>query len=54
MPVLNRYPRHRRTSIYVGFVLTVGSLIGASFASRVSDLLVLQGLVYAVGGGKPT
>ena len=52
MPFLNRYPSHRRSCIYLGFVFTVGSLIGASFASRVSDLLILQGLVYAIGGGR--
>ena len=53
MSLLNRYPYHRRASIYAGFVLTIGSLLGASFASTVSELLVLQGLVYAVGGGAP-
>lgn len=64
-----RYPRHRRTGMWIGLIICWASLFGASYATKVSHgrighmqmanlhihkvsvLVVLQGVTYAVGGG---
>ncbi|KAI0322403.1 MFS general substrate transporter [Amylostereum chailletii] len=45
-----RYPIHRRTAMWIGVVLCWSSLFGASFATTVSQLVALQGVLYAIGG----
>ncbi|KAI5242089.1 MFS general substrate transporter [Aureobasidium subglaciale] len=48
--VLNKMnPRWRRPSVFVGFVVMIASLIGASFANSVSQLIATQGVMYAIG-----
>ncbi|EJC98140.1 MFS general substrate transporter [Fomitiporia mediterranea MF3/22] len=49
-PFLHRYPKQRRTCVYAGLLLCFASLFGASYATKVRDLLILQGLLYAIGG----
>jgi hypothetical protein len=46
---LKMNPRYRRPSIFVGFVIMIASLIGASFAKSVSQLIATQGVMYAIG-----
>ncbi|KAL1301816.1 hypothetical protein AAFC00_006004 [Neodothiora populina] len=48
--VLRMYPRYRRTSTMVGFVIMLGSFIAASFANTVTQLIGTQGVMYAFGG----
>ncbi|KAI5122774.1 hypothetical protein M0805_000118 [Coniferiporia weirii] len=50
LSLMHRYPRHRRTSLWVGLLLCWISLFGASYTSKVNTLLILQGFLYAVGG----
>ena len=47
---LQRYPRIRRPASFVGLVITVLSLIIASFAHNTATLLATQGVMYALGG----
>ncbi|KAF5340127.1 hypothetical protein D9758_013148 [Tetrapyrgos nigripes] len=54
-PILNpllviRYPYYRRAAMHLGVVLCAGSLIGASWARTIPQVLILQGIIYAVGG----
>ncbi|KAI5120398.1 hypothetical protein M0805_000177 [Coniferiporia weirii] len=49
-PLLHRYPKQRRTCLWVGLLLCWTSLFGASYATKVQVLLILQGFLYAVGG----
>ncbi|KAJ7133632.1 major facilitator superfamily domain-containing protein [Mycena epipterygia] len=55
-PIAARYPHHRRKSMWLGAVLCFGSLFAASYATkaslsiRISELILLQGLLYAIGG----
>ncbi|KAK7462382.1 hypothetical protein VKT23_007981 [Stygiomarasmius scandens] len=53
-PILNRilkiYPYHRRNAMRLGILFCAGSLFGASWATSIRQLLVLQGIVYAIGG----
>ncbi|KAJ7160111.1 major facilitator superfamily domain-containing protein [Mycena filopes] len=49
-PIASRFPQHRRKSMWFGAVLCCGSLLGASYANQISHLVVLQGVVYSVGG----
>ncbi|KAI5122773.1 hypothetical protein M0805_000117 [Coniferiporia weirii] len=48
-PFLHRYPKQRRTCLWVGLLLCWTSLFGASYATKVQDLFILQGLLYAIG-----
>jgi nitrate/nitrite transporter NarK len=47
---LRKFPRYRKPCTVVGFVISMASLIGASFANTVPGLLATQGVLYAVGG----
>ncbi|KAG9521468.1 putative MFS monocarboxylate transporter, partial [Aureobasidium melanogenum] len=47
--VLKMNPRFRRPSVFVGFVVMIASLVGASFAKSVSQLIATQGVLYAIG-----
>ncbi|KAF7316238.1 hypothetical protein MIND_00142400 [Mycena indigotica] len=49
-PISARYPQHRRKGMWLGSLMCFGSLFGASYARTVIDLVVLQGIMYAVGG----
>lgn len=48
---LSRYPKLRRPASVLGLAIVVISMIGASFAQTVTQLLITQGVLYAVGGG---
>lgn len=54
MPVyfstLQRWPRLKRWSTWASLPVLAGSLIGASFAESVSDLIATQGVLFALGG----
>ncbi|KAK0202103.1 MFS general substrate transporter [Desarmillaria ectypa] len=41
---------HRRTFMWAGAILCWASLLGASYTTKVSTLIGLQGVLYAVGG----
>lgn len=47
--MLRQWPRHRRKSIMIGFLITAVALVAASFATRVWQLVLTQGFLYAVG-----
>ncbi|KIK61604.1 hypothetical protein GYMLUDRAFT_243300 [Collybiopsis luxurians FD-317 M1] len=49
-PVITRYPYHRRTSLYIGALLCWISLFTASYTTKVLQLVILQGVLYAIGG----
>ncbi|KAJ3789846.1 MFS general substrate transporter [Lentinula aff. detonsa] len=48
-PIINRYPNHRRTAMYIGLLLCWASLFAASYTTDVVILVALQGVVYALG-----
>ncbi|KAF8209558.1 MFS general substrate transporter [Mycena galopus ATCC 62051] len=52
-PVVNsfaaRYPHHRRKSMWFGALLCCGTLVGASYATEIWQLILLQGVLYAIG-----
>ena len=48
--VFHRYRTQRKLISLSGFAIMLTSLIGASFASTVLQLLVTQGMFYAIGG----
>ncbi|KAJ7474205.1 MFS general substrate transporter [Mycena latifolia] len=50
IPIAARYPQHRRKSMWLGAVLCCGALFGASYATEIFQLVLLQGVVYAIGG----
>ncbi|TRM69370.1 major facilitator superfamily domain-containing protein [Schizophyllum amplum] len=49
-PIIVRYPRMRRPSVWIGAVLCAASLFGASYTRQIPLLFGLQGVLYAVGG----
>ncbi|KAK0504325.1 MFS general substrate transporter [Armillaria luteobubalina] len=49
-PITARYPYHWRTMMWVGAVLCSASLFAASYTTKVSTLVGLQGVLYAIGG----
>jgi MFS family permease len=49
--VLTRWPRLRRPAIVVGLCTMCAALAASSFAQEVWQLVLMQGVVYAVGGG---
>lgn len=48
--LLQRFPLHRRHCALVGLVIMIIGLVAASFATRVSHLILTQGVLYAIGG----
>jgi hypothetical protein len=48
--VLQRWPYLKRWSIWAALPVVAGSLIGASFANTVTDLIGTQGVLFAIGG----
>ncbi|KAJ7187252.1 MFS general substrate transporter [Mycena filopes] len=49
-PIASRFPQHRRKSMWLGAVMCCGSLLGASYADKIFQLVLLQGVVWAIGG----
>ncbi|KII87272.1 hypothetical protein PLICRDRAFT_42920 [Plicaturopsis crispa FD-325 SS-3] len=49
-PITARWPNFRPHMAWTGCVLCCGSLFGASYATKVLDLVILQGVLYAIGG----
>ncbi|KAJ7913560.1 major facilitator superfamily domain-containing protein [Mycena leptocephala] len=49
-PIAARYPHHRRKSMWFGAALCCGTLFGASYATEIFQLVLLQGVFYAIGG----
>ncbi|KAI0322404.1 major facilitator superfamily domain-containing protein [Amylostereum chailletii] len=49
-PLAARYRHLRRPVMWIGMVICWASLFAASFATTVTRLLALQGVLYAVGG----
>ncbi|KAF7364831.1 MFS general substrate transporter [Mycena venus] len=43
-------PHHRRKSMWLGAILCCGTLFGASYATEIFQLVLLQGVLYAIGG----
>jgi MFS family permease len=50
MHVLNRWPRLRRIATFVGVPIMALSLVLASFAESVWQLILTQGVLYGIGG----
>ncbi|KAF2149437.1 MFS monocarboxylate transporter [Myriangium duriaei CBS 260.36] len=48
--MIARWPYSRKYFFWIGFCLTVVSLIAASFARSTAGLLATQGVIYAIGG----
>lgn len=48
--LLRKYPKYRKACSVIGFIILLAGLIGASFATSVTQLLATQGVLYAVGG----
>ncbi|KAJ6504693.1 major facilitator superfamily domain-containing protein [Mycena vitilis] len=49
-PIAARYPEHRRKSMWLGAVMCCGSLFAASYATKIYQLILLQGVFYGIGG----
>ncbi|KAA1476049.1 MFS general substrate transporter [Dentipellis sp. KUC8613] len=49
-PLLARYPQHRRASAWIGAVMCFVSLLGASYVTKITSLVALQGVIYGIGG----
>lgn len=47
---LESYPSIRRLSSIIGLAIAVTALIASSFATRVWQLILTQGVLYAIGG----
>ncbi len=52
LPLMNRYPYHKKNMMYVGLVLCMAGLVGAAFAQEAWQLILTQGVTYAVGGSE--
>lgn len=48
--LLQRFPLQRRFCAVAGLVTMTVGLVASSFATRVSHLILTQGVLYAVGG----
>ncbi|KAE9399199.1 MFS general substrate transporter [Gymnopus androsaceus JB14] len=48
-PLINRYPSYRRPAMYIGLLVCWASLFGASYTTKVTTLVALQGVLYALG-----
>ncbi|KAJ7133611.1 major facilitator superfamily domain-containing protein [Mycena epipterygia] len=46
-----RYPHLRRKSMWFGAALFCGGLLGASYATKIYQLILLQGILSPLGGG---
>ena len=50
MGYLKRFPQHRRPSTFIGTAILTLSLVASSFATAVWQLILTQGVFYAIGG----
>ncbi|KAF5373761.1 hypothetical protein D9758_000934 [Tetrapyrgos nigripes] len=50
LPLLNRFPWYKRKAMLVGLFLCLGGLLGAAFAREPWQLILTQGVIYAIGG----
>ena len=50
LTVLQRWPEYRRWSCVRGLVFMAASLVASSFANTVWELILTQGVLYAIGG----
>ena len=48
--LLQRFPLYRRRCAVLGLFIMVIGLVASSFATRVSHLILTQGVLYAIGG----
>ena len=48
--LLQRFPLYRRHCAVLGLFIMVIGLVASSFATRVSHLILTQGVLYAIGG----
>ncbi|KZV73171.1 MFS general substrate transporter [Peniophora sp. CONT] len=46
---LRRYPQQRRPAMWLGAAMCFASLLGASYARTINELVTLQGVLYALG-----
>ncbi|KLO15824.1 MFS general substrate transporter [Schizopora paradoxa] len=51
-PILARYPRWRKWTMWIGVFLCWLGLFLASFATKISHLLLFQGIAFGIGGCK--
>ncbi|KZV73164.1 MFS general substrate transporter, partial [Peniophora sp. CONT] len=49
-PLATRYGFHRQKAMWLGTLICWASLFGASYATTVTQLLLLQGILYSIGG----
>ncbi|KAL1663604.1 major facilitator superfamily domain-containing protein [Schizophyllum commune] len=49
-PLIVRFPRCRRPAIWLGAAICALSLLAASYTTKVTHLVALQGVLYALGG----
>ncbi|KAF5383416.1 hypothetical protein D9757_006144 [Collybiopsis confluens] len=50
LPLLGRYPAQKMKVTLVGYILTIGGLVGAAFARNATQLILTQGLLFSIGG----
>ncbi|KAF8830980.1 hypothetical protein HHX47_DHR1000120 [Lentinula edodes] len=50
IPIINRYPWHKRNAMILGVILCVSGLVGAAYANKMWHLILTQGIIYSVGG----
>lgn len=48
--MLQRHPGYRKTVSIAGFIVTLASMVGASFANNIAQLLGTQGILLGFGG----
>ncbi|KAJ7439247.1 major facilitator superfamily domain-containing protein [Mycena latifolia] len=49
-PLAARYPHLRQRAMWIGAVICCGGLFGASYATKIYQLIFLQGVLSAIGG----
>ncbi|KAG9056324.1 hypothetical protein FS842_011018 [Serendipita sp. 407] len=49
-PLIYRYPRYTRLSMWIGAAICFASLFGASYTTNIVNLVLCQGVLYAIGG----
>ncbi|TFY82320.1 hypothetical protein EWM64_g1692 [Hericium alpestre] len=49
-PLLARFPQHRRLCLWIGGLLCSISLLAASYVTKVTAIVALQGVLYGIGG----
>ncbi|KAG8760587.1 hypothetical protein FRC14_002589 [Serendipita sp. 396] len=49
-PLIYRYPMYTRISMWIGAAICFASLFGASYTTSVVNLVLCQGVLYAIGG----